>query len=270
MAKILVVDDEPELRQFVALELDDAGHQTAEASNGEEALTLVVSYEPDIIISDITMPVMNGYQFFRNLREKHPDFRQTPFIFLSALAEKDDMLKGYRLGADDYISKPIDFDLLIARVDARLRQINLLASAKEASGLDPAYGSGDMEPASIQDETNDEAESKVRELIEERDGKLVAAKLETVRLDEIRKRYGDRWQDVRDKILRNAEQVIRQHLSKDDVFHAKPTGDFLVSFAHSDHDLASRKIQIIKDAIWERLFGETGDVEVAEGQVPGS
>ena len=246
------------------LELNDAGHQTAEACNGEEALSQAVSYEPDIIISDISMPVMNGYQFFPRPAGKSPELQPNPIIFLSALAEKDDMLKGYRLGADDYIPKPIDYDLLLARVDARLRQVSLPAAAREAGGQDLAYGSEDVDLASIQDAGDEKAAARVSELIEESDGKLVAAKLETIRLDEIRKRYGERCYEVRDKILRNAGQVIRQHLTKDDVFHAKPTGDFMVSFAHPDHDLASHKIQIIKDDIWERLFGETGDTAVAD------
>ena len=205
MARILVVEDEPELREIIVLELNDVGHQTSEAGNGQEALSAALEYKPELILSDITMPVMNGYQFFRTLREKHPELSQTPFIFLSALADKNDVLKGYRLGADDYIPKPIDFELLVARIDARLK----LAAARGAVSAE------DID-ADIEQEVQTTAEGSHSN--DQSQDALMAAKLQTVSLDQIRRRCGDQWEEVREKILRNAEQVIRSHLHSDDVF----------------------------------------------------
>jgi len=122
MAKILVVEDEDELREVIVEELNEMGHITVEAGNGLEGLEQLAAERPDLILSDITMPKMTGYQFLRSVREKHPEHVHTPFIFLTALTERDDQLKGLRLGVDDYLTKPIDFDLMIARIELGLRR----------------------------------------------------------------------------------------------------------------------------------------------------
>jgi DNA-binding response OmpR family regulator len=77
---------------------------------------MIVNNRPDLIVSDISMPGMNGYVLLKTLRQKHPEFAETPFIFLSALADRDHLIDGLELGADNYLTKPIDYDLLIARV----------------------------------------------------------------------------------------------------------------------------------------------------------
>ena len=250
MARILVVEDEAELREIITLELNDVGHETREAANGKEALEQAVDYKPEIIVSDITMPVMNGYQFFRNLREKHPDLSHTPFIFLSALAEKNDVLKGYRLGADDYISKPIDFELLVARIDARLRlAVERAVASSDVDDLVADADTGQDEPLASEEETAPLPSPDT----------LVAAKVQTVSLDDIRKHCGDSWSEVSGKILRHAEQVIRSHLRYDDAFDQVGSSDFVITFANPNAEVAAHKIQTIKDEIWDRLFGETND-----------
>jgi len=122
MAKILVVEDEDELREVIVEELNEVGHKTVEASDGREGLEKLVAEKPDLVLSDITMPKMNGYQFFRSIRENNPEHNHTPFIFLTALSDRNDELKGLRLGVDDYLTKPIDLDLMVARVELGLRR----------------------------------------------------------------------------------------------------------------------------------------------------
>ena len=96
--------------------------QTVEAPGGQAGLDRLASEPVDLIISDITMPKMNGYQFFRSVKEQFPEHADTPFIFLTALTDRDSEFKGLRLGVDDYITKPIDFDLLMLRVEIHLRR----------------------------------------------------------------------------------------------------------------------------------------------------
>ena len=129
MAMILCVEDEPDIRHDIVEELQDAGFATIAAANGEEGLLAIRKYKPDLILCDITMPVMSGLELLVAVKENQPEFSGIPFIFLSALADHEDIVKGKRLGADDYVDKPIDFDLLLATVKSRLRQVKKLRGA---------------------------------------------------------------------------------------------------------------------------------------------
>ena len=83
-----------------------------------------MKHEPDLVVCDISMPRKNGHQLLREVRDTHPHLTEMPFIFLSALADKSDVMDGLTLGADDYITKPVDFDILKTRIVARLRQMD--------------------------------------------------------------------------------------------------------------------------------------------------
>ena len=122
MAGILVVEDEEELRELLASHLEDEGHKVTKAKNGKEALDIYPSINPDIVISDINMPIMDGYQLVSNLQESHPEFEDTPFFFLSALSDSQDQVKGLSLGIDEYLCKPIDYDVLTARLNLALQR----------------------------------------------------------------------------------------------------------------------------------------------------
>lgn len=117
MAKVIIVEDEPDLRELIVEELEDAGHQTLEASDGVEGLATIKAENPDVIISDIGMPRMDGYQFRQHL-QNCPRFSKTPFLFLSALAFQQAVDRGMSVGADDYLIKPVDFNVLLSRIDA--------------------------------------------------------------------------------------------------------------------------------------------------------
>jgi DNA-binding NarL/FixJ family response regulator len=129
---ILCVEDEPDLRRDIAEELSEAGYAVLEASDGRQALDLLESASPDLILCDISMPGLSGYDVLHTVRAKGPDHAETPFVFLSALGDPREIVEGKRLGADDYLVKPIDYDLLLATVDARLRQIARIRSVQEA------------------------------------------------------------------------------------------------------------------------------------------
>jgi DNA-binding response OmpR family regulator len=131
MAKILCVDDTSDIRELLVDELRDAGYQTIEAANGEEGLAAILEHKPDLVLCDITMPVMNGYQLLETLRKDHPGFAEMPFIFLSGLADRKDVIAGKQLGGDDYLTKPVDFEIMRATVKARLDQVRRIDQQKQ-------------------------------------------------------------------------------------------------------------------------------------------
>ena len=120
MAKILCVEDEDEIRVDIVEELTDAGHEVLAASNGLEGLQAVTDFRPDLIISDCLMPKMTGPEFFQALRRDYPDFDDVPFVFLSAHADKSHVEEGMALGANVYLTKPVDFDKLLMVVNSLL------------------------------------------------------------------------------------------------------------------------------------------------------
>jgi signal transduction histidine kinase len=112
--RILVVEDDPSLLDGVRDMLEFAGYTVTGAINGQEALELLPLAEPDLIISDVMMPKMDGFQFYGAVRE-HAEWLDVPFIFLTAKSDKRDVSRGKELGADDYMVKPFDAgDLLLA------------------------------------------------------------------------------------------------------------------------------------------------------------
>lgn len=114
-SRVLVVDDDVWHRERAAQLMRDAGHDVVTADNGVKALGLALQMAPDIILTDVQMPVMDGWQLVRMLRAR-PTLAQIPVIFVTALDSDEQRLQGYRLGVDDYISKPFNDDELALRV----------------------------------------------------------------------------------------------------------------------------------------------------------
>lgn len=104
--KILIVDDEPDILEFISYNLKKHGHEVFTANNGELGLQSALNNKPDLIISDILMPVMNGIVMCRKMREKI-ELSETPFIFLSATNDDYQVLSAMDAGATHYVSKPI-------------------------------------------------------------------------------------------------------------------------------------------------------------------
>ncbi|MBB6261084.1 DNA-binding NarL/FixJ family response regulator [Paenochrobactrum gallinarii] len=127
---ILCIEDEVQLRRDIVDELVEAGYDVLEASNGKQALDKLARVCPDLILCDISMPELDGYGVLNALQERGADYAEIPFVFLSALADPRHIVDGKRLGADDYLVKPIDYDLLLATIEARLRQIGRIRLAR--------------------------------------------------------------------------------------------------------------------------------------------
>ena len=118
--KILCIEDDRETAALIAEELLDRGYEVILAHDGREGLAAILRTMPDLVLSDISMPAMSGFELLESLIALAPRFSKMPFVFLTALTDRDNELKGRQLGADDYVTKPIDFDMLAAIITARL------------------------------------------------------------------------------------------------------------------------------------------------------
>ena len=114
---ILVVEDEASLSDILKDELTEQGFKCVTASNGIEGLALIQDIEPDLIIYDRAMPAMTGYELLERLRGVYPQYSSVPFIFLTALTEESDKKAVEPLRPAAYLSKPLDFDLLLETVN---------------------------------------------------------------------------------------------------------------------------------------------------------
>ncbi|AXK16655.1 TPA: response regulator transcription factor [Bacillus toyonensis] len=123
---ILITDDEAEIADLIAIHLEKEGYHVVKAADGEEAIRVIQSQSIDLVVLDIMMPKMDGYEVTRQIRAKH----HMPIIFLSAKTSDFDKVTGLVLGADDYMTKPFTPIELVARVNAQLRRFLTLNQPK--------------------------------------------------------------------------------------------------------------------------------------------
>lgn len=119
--RILLVDDEPDILEFVSYNLLREGFQVQTASNGNEALVIAEQFLPHLVLLDVMMPEMDGMETCRRMRQM-PQLQNTMIVFLSALGEDESQLAGFDNGADDYITKPVKVKLLVSRLKAILKR----------------------------------------------------------------------------------------------------------------------------------------------------
>ncbi len=122
--KILCIEDDHETAGLIAEELVDRGYEVCVARDGREGLAAILKHDPDLVLSDISMPGMSGFELLERITALAPRFRHMPFVFLTALTDRNNELKGRQLGADDYVTKPIDFEMLETIIHARLAGVS--------------------------------------------------------------------------------------------------------------------------------------------------
>jgi len=121
--KILCIEDDGETAALISEDLVERGFEVTLAQDGHAGLAAILGGHPDLVLCDINMPVMSGFEVLERLTAMAPRFQDMPFVFLTALTDRDTQLRGRQLGADDYVTKPIDFDLLAAIIGARLARV---------------------------------------------------------------------------------------------------------------------------------------------------
>jgi DNA-binding response OmpR family regulator len=127
MFNILVIDDDKNVRYLMREVLEHAGYNVYSAENGEKAFDLMENIHIDLVIVDIMMPVINGYEFTSSIRKFN---KELPILMVSAKQSIEDRKKGFKLGIDDYMSKPIDNEELLLHIKALLRRSNMLSEKK--------------------------------------------------------------------------------------------------------------------------------------------
>ena len=277
MTKILCIEDESDIRQVLVEELSDVGYEVVEAADGRLGLEAILQQKPDLVLCDISMPVMDGHALLETLRSDHPELADLPFIFLSALAERQHIVLGKKLGADDYLTKPVDFELLFATIESRLNQVQRMNARKEEQFVklyrslhtQPSDGPANAAPdhSKVRPATSTEGPSSAPEttagtaknLIEARvrasGGQIVAGQVQIVGLDEIKKSLGERWPSRAEQIRQVAENAIRKRLSSDDIFEISEDDEFLICFASLDEKAAAFKAQAIAREIRQKILG---------------
>ncbi len=118
--KILCIEDDREAVALIAEGLTDRGLDVVVAHDGHEGFVAILKVMPDLVLCDISMPIMSGFEVLERLNALAPRLGHIPFVFLTALADRDNELRARRLGADDYVTKPVDFDMLETIISARL------------------------------------------------------------------------------------------------------------------------------------------------------
>jgi len=133
--RVLCVEDDRDMASLICEELVDRGFEVRAAFNGRDALAAILEEPPDLVLSDVGMPGMSGFELLERLTTMEPRFERMPFVFLTALGDHDSELKGWRLGADDYLTKPVDYDVLAALITARLARVARTAVWPKQVGL---------------------------------------------------------------------------------------------------------------------------------------
>ena len=137
---VMVVDDDPLIREIFRKRFEQRGYEVVLATNGVQALRMVLEIQPQAIVLDRQMPRMDGIQVLQELRRK-VETRNTPVVMLSAMARSDDMYSGYREGADAYIAKPFLPDQVVECCEGLLRPLDMAAqiASTKASWANSAY-----------------------------------------------------------------------------------------------------------------------------------
>ena len=121
LLSVLIIEDEPDIRQFISFNLKKNNYKVLTAMNGEDGLTITKKHKPDIVILDLMLPGIHGIEVCR-LLNKNKNTKKIPIIMLTALGQEENIIKGLEAGADDYITKPFSFKILDARIKSVVRR----------------------------------------------------------------------------------------------------------------------------------------------------
>lgn len=246
MARILLVEDEADLRENLEIVLAHAGHAVRTAENGAEALKALRDGAPDLLITDLSMPVMDGMTLVRRLRDDMPALAEMPIIVLTALGDKAHMIEGRSAGADEYLAKPVDYQLLNATIKARLSRSRQATELKEKqfvrlfkqlSAHPPDVAEAER-PAAASDDPFD----KIRALA---DAPLFGRSV-VLFLDDHVPDYAGMPPATRAKAAGLMRRVLSDALGPGDAAIDLGAGAWLLAFAERDREMVDDKIALVR------------------------
>ncbi|MBR1857977.1 MAG: diguanylate cyclase [Selenomonadaceae bacterium] len=217
MQKVLIVDDDPVILRLASIILSKH-FRTVTASSGKEALMLFETEKPDLVLSDLLMTEMNGYELHRILQEKNLD--PVPIIFMTADEDSDSERRGFDIGVDDYIHKPFKPEVLVRRIQNVLRNSNKIRGLKQAVDIDALTG--------LLNKTA--SQRKISESCRKHPGALMIIDLDSFKL--VNDLYGH---DVGDKILIRFAELIKETINASDLA-GRMGGDVFVVFCQDIQD----------------------------------
>jgi len=268
MTKILCIEDEAELRSDIVGNLKEAGYDMIEAENGRQGMDAIMKHEPDLVLCDVTMPEMSGAAVLREMRGKHQKFSDIPFLFLSALSSRDHIVKGLGLGADDYLTKPVDFLVLQSKIEAVLRQTSRINEKRDIEKREIfKYFSEKIKqlpassrPVEITSQDRKPFSPKIDKWLGDwigQDSDATAGCLRFIGVDKMKRKFGPRWGRLSKKVMLIADDVIRHHLSSKDVYEQVAGGvGFMILFHGLTKNDAATKIKHIQNELETKLLGD--------------
>jgi DNA-binding response OmpR family regulator len=173
--KILIVDDNPHVLKLLRISLEKAGYEVHTAENGDQGLEITQKVKPDLIVSDVMMPETDGIEFCWMVRE-NSEIPMVPFIFLTSLSDKEMEIRGFRAGADEYLVKPVDRNVLLDKVRTLLNRAKRVKSMddEEAPQMKGFEGNlADLSLAEVVQLLNLNKRSGTLEVIGEKSGKII-------------------------------------------------------------------------------------------------
>jgi diguanylate cyclase (GGDEF)-like protein len=242
--KVLVVEDEEHMRALLKYNLVKENYDVDTAKDGFEGLEEVKKQKPDLIISDIMMPKMDGYEFCRTLRED-PKNKTIPFIFLTAKGQLPDKVEGLRTGADDYITKPFIPKELIEMVNARLKRVEVYKKMADIDELTELYN----HRSTLEQLTAELIRAKRLEL------SICVGFLDIDLFRKINERFGH---PVGDRVLIKLAEAIKKLLDKEDIAGRWGGEEFLIIFPEKTEEQAFKGLEAIRTGTEELTFAEEG------------
>lgn len=284
MATVLLVEDEIDLRDNIEIVLTHAGHEVLTAGDGREALTVIEASPPDVVVSDISMPLMTGMQLLARVRQTMPALADMPFIFLTALGDKEHVIDGREAGVDDYLTKPVDYQVLTATIDARLARIRQAKNLKDRQfvklfkGLTqkPADAAAPGGDAAGDGPTGKEAGKAAMERIAALAEPSLRGRAQLLHPEEFMPDFARLGPSARGKALIVLRRMVDGWLTADDVCIDLGGGAVLIVQAGSDRAAAVDRFTFLRmrlaQALGTRQAGvaRVGDDEADDGGIGGA
>ena len=294
MTTILCIEDEAGLREDIVEELEDAGYTVEQASDGRTGLEMILKHKPDLVISDITMPNMDGHALLTEVREKYDQMADMPFIFLSALADSAHIQEGLKLGADDFLTKPIDFELLVTKVESHVRQMERIRASKERQFVklySALSSNGDAAPEKEAVPAKPKAAKEAKKPAKGAASEKAATKPAAAKSDQA-SASGEEWRDVygsvfqfgnigavekeleghREDFLRWAEKKVtsflKQVLPARSTVTAIPGRGVVTCYPEATREEAARQSEKLAKQLTDNLQGDQLDKFAAKTSIP--
>jgi len=263
MKKVLIIEDNEDIRENIAEILDLADYKSFTAANGKEGVAKAMESQPDLIICDIMMPELDGYGVLHILSKKEST-AGIPFIFLTAKAERSDMRKGMTLGADDYITKPFDDTELLDAIEARLRKNDIIKKEYDsnAAGLNDFISDANTlnEFLSVESNKKPRTYKKKNDIYRIGDAPLyiyfvVKGKIKTLRVNEDGKElitgiFGEGEYFGYESLLKNSDHTDNAEAMEDSEIIIMPKDEFY-QLVYGNRDIAKKFIELLSNKVDE-------------------